>query len=558
MAFERGAIRGWLGLVLALGLAGAGALLVRRRAAIPEGGAFVGREACVLCHEIAGREWTGSDHDWAMKPATSLTVLGNFADATLVTPDVTSRFFRRDERYFVNTQGSDGRIQDFEIRYTFGYQPLQEYVVELPDGRRQVLDLAWDVPGQRWLSLHGDERVALTDPRHWTGPGRSWEARCADCHSTNVRRERDSATGRSRATFAEVEVSCEACHGPGATHVRWVRASTIERLLLGAGPRGFPRPLTGPAQLNACAPCHSARRPVSASFTAGARFFDGFLPEPLRAGLYYPDGQILGEVYEYGSFAQSREQERGVVCSDCHDPHSTRVHRTDNGLCTRCHVAATYDTTAHHHHVPESPGARCVECHMPARTYLGSDARRDHRLRVPRPDVALRLGTPDPCTACHADRSPAWAAEALIQGHGPTRPGPEPFADAIAGGRAGRPEAEAGLLALAGDGARPAIVRATAVVLLGGYGSAAAAEAVGLAVVDPDPLVRAAATEGAAALAPVDRWALLAPLLDDSLRAVRVATARVLAPTRVLMSDARVLAALDRAVGELEAVERRR
>jgi len=558
MGNDRGAVRAWLGLVLAVVLAGAGVVLARRRAPTPDAADFVGRETCVLCHEIAGRQWVGSDHDWAMKPATSLTVLGNFADATVTTLEVTSRFFRRDERYFVSTEGPDGTTQDFEIRYTFGFRPLQEYVIALPSGRLQVLDLAWDVQGQRWLSLHPAERFAPADPRHWTGAERSWNTRCADCHSTNVRRTSDPATGTSRTTWSEVEVSCEACHGPGSAHVRWVRASKLERLVQGGGHRGFVGPMRGEAQLNACAPCHSARQALWSEFAPGARYFDGFLPELLRDGLYHPDGQILGEVYEYGSFTQSREYAHGVVCSACHDPHTARVKQGDNGLCTGCHEAARYDTIAHHHHVPEAPAARCAECHMPARTYLGLDARRDHSLRVPRPDVAARLGTPDPCTACHADRSAAWAAETVVQWYGPIRPGPVPFGETIAAARAGRPEVEAELVALAGDADRPAIVRATAVMLLRGYASGASADAVSLAVADPDPLVRAAATEAAELLDPVDRWTALAPLLSDSLRAVRIAAARMLAPTRALVRDARLLQALDAAVGELEAAGARR
>ena len=130
----------------------------------------------------------------------------------------------------------------------------------------------------------------------------------------------------------------------------------------------------------------------------------------LEPGLYHPDGQILEEVYVYGSFVQSRMHSAGVTCSDCHDPHALNVRSAGNALCSRCHQSAAYDTPAHHFHEPESTGASCVECHMPATTYMVNDPRRDHSIRVPRPHLSVQLGTPNACTDCHTDRSADWAA----------------------------------------------------------------------------------------------------------------------------------------------------
>ena len=157
----------------------------------------------------------------------------------------------------------------------------------------------------------------------------------------------------------------------------------------------------------------------------GGPFLDDYEPDLLLPGLYYADGQIDGEVYVYGSFTQSRMYRHGVRCSDCHDPHTLKLRATGNALCVRCHSPdgnprfpslqkKVYDAPEHHFHPPGSPGAACVACHMPARTYMQLDRRRDHSLRIPRPDLTLEIGTPNACTGCHQDRDARWAADFLV------------------------------------------------------------------------------------------------------------------------------------------------
>jgi hypothetical protein len=120
---------------------------------------YVGAGVCGECHQKELELWKGSDHDLAMMAATAETVLGDFEDAELVAHGVTSRFFRRDSRFFVRTDGPDGELRDYPIAYTFGWYPLQQYLIELPGGRLQSLGLAWDSRttergGQRWFHLY--------------------------------------------------------------------------------------------------------------------------------------------------------------------------------------------------------------------------------------------------------------------------------------------------------------------------------------------------------------------------------------------------------------------
>ena len=125
---------------------------------------YVGREQCLSCHEQQYQAWQGSHHDLAMQEANEKTVLGDFNDTKFTYHGVTSRFFRKDGRYLVNTDNSKGELQDFEIKYTFGFTPLQQYLIEFPGGRLQALNIVWDTHpkeqgGQRWVHLYSKEKV---------------------------------------------------------------------------------------------------------------------------------------------------------------------------------------------------------------------------------------------------------------------------------------------------------------------------------------------------------------------------------------------------------------
>src|SRR5712675_3606887 len=106
--------------------------------------AFVGSEACAGCHQTETALWKESQHKHAMQHASTASVLGNFDDAGFDYFGVHSRFFKRDNKFFVETDGPDGKVATFEVKYTFGVDPLQQYLIEFPDGRIQALSIAWD------------------------------------------------------------------------------------------------------------------------------------------------------------------------------------------------------------------------------------------------------------------------------------------------------------------------------------------------------------------------------------------------------------------------------
>ena len=509
------------------------------RSADASGVAYVADAECADCHRPQFDAWTGSHHDLAMQPATPDTVLGDFDDAAFTHHGFTSRFFRRGGRFFVNTEGPDGAPADFELTHTLGVEPLQQYLAPFPGGRLQSLPIAWDTARNAWFHLYPDERIEPDDPLHWTGRYQTWNLQCAACHSTDLRKRYDVASDTYETTWAEMDVGCQACHGPGERHAALAGAAAGGATVPSGG-WGLVAPFStdDPApEIDACAPCHARREALTPVAAHGGPLLDDFLPARLGEGLYHPDGQILDEVYVYGSFVQSRMHAAGVRCTNCHDPHRLSLRADGNAVCTQCHREAPvdrfpmlapgrYDTPAHHHHETGSPGARCVSCHMPDRTYMVVDPRRDHGFRVPRPDLSVALGTPNACTGCHDDRDDAWAA-AAVAGWSDAPPPPH-FAPTIAAGRAGDRAAAPDLAALAADPDRPAIVRATALELLRPLGQTGIAAA-RTTLSDPDPLVRATAVGGLEPLPLAARRSILEPLLADPVRAVRLEAARILA-----------------------------
>lgn len=501
--------------------------------------------SCLGCHAEQARDWKESDHDWAMREAKEGNVLGNFAGVSFSDAGLTTRFFRKDGQYFVNTEGADGKPADFRILYTFGYRPLQQYLVAFPGGRLQALTVAWDsrpasAGGQRWFSLYPGQRFAPTDALHWTGRYQNWNAMCADCHSTNLLKNYDEQHDSFASTWHEQNVGCQSCHGPAQAHVDW--ASQADKTKTAA-----PRPmglavdfqaLDAKALVEQCAYCHSRRQSLGHGAQPGHPLLDSALPASLRPDLYHADGQIQGEVYEYGSFTQSKMYAAGVACTDCHNPHSTRLKIEGNGLCQQCHneqpparlpslQAKNYDSPEHHHHQSESAGAQCVNCHMPQTTYMQVDPRRDHSLRIPRPDLAEKAASPDACTRCHTGKSPAWAVKA-IDGWFANPKRPPHYGELLHALEQGRGDALAPLTALIEDLGKPAIVRASAAERLAQQG-APALPTLQKALSDDSALVRAYAIVGFSSLPPVQRVQRLLPLLDDSTPVVRDEALRALA-----------------------------
>ena len=446
---------------------------------------FVGSETCAGCHRTEAKLWDASQHKRAMQHATGETVLGDFNDATFDYYGLKSRFFRRDGKFLVETDGADGKLAVFEVKYTFGLDPLQQYLVEFPDGRLQALSLAWDSRpkdsgGQRWFHIYPNEEIKHDDVLHWTRLNQNWNFMCAECHSTGLRKNYDAGTDRFATTWAEISVGCEACHGQGSRHAAWARDQQSwwpfgKREDPGKGllvrfdeRRGTTWPIdprTGTAQrsvapatlrkeVETCGLCHARRAGFHEDWIPGRWLSDTHVVSPLTRETYHPDGQIrdVEEPYNYAPFKQGRMFAAGVTCGDCHEPHSAKLRASGDGVCLQCHAPDKFASAKHRHHAGVEPAPTCIACHMQARTYMIVDPRHDHTFRIPRPDLSVKLGTPNACNDCHTDKTAQWSAAAVEAWFGSDRKSFQSYGPAFHAAWTSQPDAPALLAAIAADG----------------------------------------------------------------------------------------------------------
>ena len=492
---------------------------------VPDGSpTYVGAASCKECHNEEFCSWESSHHHFAMAKPDARTVLGDFEAKPFVSHGVETRFAERGGQYFMTTEGADGKTHEYPVAFTFGWTPLQQYVLDLGNGRMQVPAVAWDEIQKRWYSIY-DEPIPPGDELHWTGPQFTWNHMCVECHVTDFAKGFDASIDGYKTRWSEPNVSCEACHGPSSEHVALEGKGGLVLNVKGRGSR----------QVESCAPCHSRRSRLTPTDDLSEPFLSNYDPALLTEGLYHADGQIEDEVYVWGSFMQSKMHSVGVQCSDCHDSHNGQLLREGDALCTHCHQETppeefptlkkrVYDDVIHHGHTPETEGSACVECHMPAKNYMGIDARHDHSLRIPRPDLSVAIGTPNACNGCHEDRPPEWAAEAATRmGDGTAWETPH-YGTVFAAARNNDAAAIPGLVRILHGEAAPAIVRATAALELARFPSREAIDALLDAFDDKEALVRAAAVRAMAS----QPWrdpsiqADIQKLLEDPLRLVRV------------------------------------
>ena len=548
---------------------------------------FIGSETCAGCHRGEAEFWRGSQHKLAMQHATDKTVLGDFGDARFDYYGVRSRFFRRDGKYLVETDGPDGKLATFEVKYTFGIDPLQQYLVEFPDGRLQALPFAWDTRpkargGQRWFHLYPNEEIKHDDILHWTKLNQNWNFMCADCHSTGVHKNYDATKDSFATTWTEVSVGCEACHGQGSSHAAWandrkswwpfgktddptkgliVRFDEREDVVwrhdsqTGNPRRNFPPALVR-KEVETCGRCHARRSEFSEDWVPGRPLSDTHVVAPLAEGLYYADGQMRDEVYNYGSFKQSKMFAAGVTCGDCHEPHAAHLRASGSSVCLQCHAPEKYAAVSHSHHNKADPPLDCASCHMPARTYMVIDRRHDHSFRIPRPDISAKLGTANACIDCHTDRSAEWAASAIEGWYGPKREGFQKYAEAFHAAWTSQADAGRLLAAVASDRDAPAFARASALTGLAPFISAAGITLVKAGLSDPDPMVRIGALDTLQGVPAGQIWPLVAPLLSDASRGVRIKAVALLAPVPAANQPPADRESFDRAAAEFVAAQR--
>lgn len=501
--------------------------------------ALVDEKACQGCHGAEVKQWQGSHHQRAMQLPTEQTVLGDFNDQTFTSDKETTRFFRRDGGFWVNTPGPDGQPADFKVAYTFGVEPLQQYLLELPAGHLQPLGVAWDTEKKQWFHLYPGQGIDASNALHWTKTAQNANYMCIECHTTGFKRNFNDKTNTFASHWQALGVGCQSCHGPASEHLSWAAKPNKADLS-----KGFEKPLlsqtTNRGQVETCARCHSLRAALGDGYKHSSALLDDYLPSALNAAQYEVDGTIKGEVFEYGSFTQSKMFAKGVACTNCHNPHSTQLKAQGNAVCTQCHnpagktaapgvdgaglQAKDYDSPAHTKHPAGSPAAQCTACHMPGKFYMGNDFRHDHSFSVPNPAQSKALGTPDACMGCHRETKSKLLIEQFNAMYPNSKPHDGGYAQSLDQARKGSAGAARALQAQLARTDLPAIRRAALLTELANYPSAQALTLISNGLKSPDGEVREAAVRALSTMAaPQQVGQLLTPLLRDPLRAVRLA-----------------------------------
>ncbi|MDY0834130.1 tetratricopeptide repeat protein [Pseudomonas sp. SED1] len=514
-------------------------------AVVPPPAKMVDEQQCQGCHQAQVKDWQGSHHQLAMQAATPETVPADFNNASFSSEGETTRFSRRGDEFWVNTPGADGKAADFKVAYTFGIAPLQQYLIEVGDGRLQALGVAWDTQKNRWFHLYPGQGVNFKNPLHWSKPSQNANFMCVECHTTGYKRNFDAAKNSFDSQWNSLGVGCQACHGPASNHVAWAAKKSD---LLHAGFAVNLKDKDATVEIETCARCHARRAPLGDGYTVGKRLMDDYLPSVLTRELYALDGKIKDEVFEHGSFAQSKMADKGVRCSDCHNPHNAELKAPGNGLCLQCHNTAgktavatvdgrglqakNYDSPEHTRHAAGEPGSFCVDCHMPGKFYMGNDFRHDHSFSIPRPGDKV------------SEQFKLWSASEPE--HAPR------YAESMVLIRGGQPGAAQALYDQLARNNLPPIQRATLLAELPNYPSEQALKLATKDLGNPAPQVRESAVRAISAfLPPPERVALYGPLLRDPVLAVRIIAARDL-----LSASAQGLGpAWDKAIAEYENVQ---
>ena len=505
---------------------------------------YLGDASCVNCHQEAFKSWQGSHHDLAMQLVTEESVLGNFDSIHASLDGVNYFFFRKGSDFYVKVKEIDGSENEFKIAYVFGFTPLQQYLVDFPDGKKQVLRVSWDSLKNKWFHQYAGDEIAVTDWLHWTRGAQNWNTMCAECHSTNLKKNYFVEKDSFHTTYSSINVSCESCHGPGLKHVNWANSDQSEKnkwVIEGKDQN---------TQLNMCAPCHARRAKLTKNLVPGLTFEDQYMVQNISSEFYHEDGQILEEDYVYGSFLQSKMHAQGIRCSDCHNVHSLELKFTGNKLCLQCHVP-DYDTQKHHFHKENTEAAQCINCHMTGKHYMGNDFRRDHSFRIPRPDQSALYGTPNACNECHAEKSEQWAADSVVKWYGKDR-NPH-FSDyLILSQREGLgPEDRKKLDTFINDLNYPFIARSTVINSLS-YSNEAQVTALLTALKDSAAIVRYNALLQFRGMNPSDRMSIARAHLNDSIRLVRIGSAQLLIGFDATGWGESEKLLLDKANGELQ------
>ena len=396
-----------------------------------EAGKYAGAASCRQCHSNIFELWKDSHYALAEVPFDPAVHGPAFEPEHKVRHgEQNSVIGKKDGKYAVITEGSDGKITAFPPRRIIGKSPLWQTVVDGERGRFQVTALSYDPHKHEWFDVYGDENRRPHEWGFWANRGMTWNSMCGSCHTTDYHKNYDPETDSYDTKYLELGIGCEGCHGPYKSHVSEMTAAgrTAEpgsssvsvswppKSFLENRPEGQPA-ISGKARdrldviLDTCGSCHARRVDLTGKFRPGDLFLDHYRPViPDESEIYYEDGQVHEEDYEFGSFLSSKMHAMGVRCIHCHEPHTSKLRSKGNDLCLGCHQGKI-DPATHSHHDINQAGGQCANCHMPLTTYMQRHPRRDHGFTIPDPTLTRDYELPNACNRCHTDKSVKWAID---------------------------------------------------------------------------------------------------------------------------------------------------
>ncbi len=543
---------------------------------------------CIDCHNDQVSKWMSSHHHRSMSQATKENVLADFSAQSLRFNDTTYDLsFSEETGFHITVTDSEKPKTVYSIKYTFGFSPLQQYLVETDNGKMQVLQIAWDSRekedgGQKWFHILPNENTSVNSRLHWKGSLFNWNGMCADCHSSGLKRNYGAKNNETKKNsfntlWNEINVSCQSCHNNAVDHLTDINSNTIEDQNiknqtnknnstfiswaaedLGVWRHSESHHTAELTSINAmsidevkrkrqkhiavCAGCHSLRTPLVDGFSPSDHFLDVFEPSLVSPPHYFNDGQIKEEVYVYGSFLQSKMHQAGVNCTDCHDSHSLELKIEGNGVCLQCHKASVFEQKQHHQHQLGSEGSLCVNCHMPETSYMVVDPRRDHSLRIPRPDLSVKLGSPNACNQCHQGKTPLWASQKIMEWHGEKRD-TDHYGEVFKSIDIRHPNALKKTKAHLSRNDLPDIIRASLLTELNKIPSKESEKILIENLKNVNPLVKLGALKGLSNSNLITYKQHLIPLLKADKKAIRIQAARIL--NRVIPEDPSILNLVD-------------
>jgi len=491
---------------------------------------YAGDAACQACHAEEFQKWKASNHGLAERPLDEHLDKGAFEpEKTFPHGSQTTTARWNDGAATLRALGFDNADQPWKVERVIGHNPLRQFLVAGTGGRLHATEACWDPHKNEWFNVYGEEDRKPGEWGHWSGRGMVWNTMCAGCHNTRVRKNYDEATDTFHTAMAHPTVSCESCHGPMKDHAQWQLTNP------GVKPDPTARKLSRDQMLDTCGMCHARRTELTGDFKPGDPFFDHHhLAVVDHSNIFYPDGQIWDEDYEFAPFMGSRMHHAGVRCVDCHDPHSAKRILPGNSLCMRCHTPGGFPNApvivpeAHTFHGIGSTGSECKNCHMPQTTYMQRHPRHDHGFTIPDPVMTKEFGIPNACNKCHTDKDADWSIAAVEKWYGQKMDTPQRKRTiAMAKARRGDADAWTGLLDVLKSEEPPYWKGSAALMLERWIGESKVRDGLLTAIGHEHPLVRSNAARAVEPLVESDSTVreALRPLLEDAVRSVRVSAA---------------------------------